>query len=70
MKKLLAAIVCISLFYACTEAGEGSEVTKDSTSTDKDTMTQVGTGTGTATSRDTATYERLPATQTGDSTKH
>jgi hypothetical protein len=70
MKKLLAALFCISLFYACTEAGEGSEVTKDSTSANKDTMTQVGTGTGTSTSKDTASYERLPSTSTGDSTRH
>jgi hypothetical protein len=70
MKKLLTALVCISLFYACTEAGEGSEVTKDSTSGNKDTMTQVGTGTGTSTTKDTASYERSSATQTGDSARH
>jgi hypothetical protein len=69
MKKLLA-IFCISLFYACTEAGEGSEVTKDTTNTNKDTMTQVGTGAGSSTSKDTASYERQPSTATGDSTRH
>ncbi|RYY15821.1 MAG: hypothetical protein EOO04_28005 [Chitinophagaceae bacterium] len=68
MKKLLAAFFCISLFYACTEAGEGSEVNKDSTGVNKDTMTQVGTGT--ATSKDTASYERQSSTATGDSTRH
>jgi hypothetical protein len=69
MKKLLAALFCTSLFYACTEAGEGSEVNKDTTNSDKDTMTQVGTGTGSSTSKDTASYERQPSTATGDSTR-
>ena len=70
MKKLFTALCFISFLYACTEAGEGSEVTKDSTGVDKDTMTQVGTGTGTATSKDTASYERQSSTSTGDSTRH
>ena len=70
MKKLLTGLFCISLFYACTEAGEGSEVTKDSTDTNKDTMTQVGTGTGSSTSKDTASYERQSSNSPGDSTRH
>ena len=69
MKKLLAALFCITLFYACTEAGEGSEVTKDSTDANKDTMTQVGTGTGSSTSKDTASYERQSSKPAGDSTR-
>ena len=67
MKKLLTMICVAGLFTACTEAGEGSEVNKDSTATDKDTMTQVGTG-GSATSKDTASYDRMPGTNTGDTT--
>lgn len=69
MKKIMFAILCMSVLYACTEAGEGSEVSKDTTATQKDTMTQVGTG-GSATSNDTSSYDRLPTTTTGDSTNH
>ena len=67
MKKLFIVICLATVFAACTEAGEGSEVNKDSTGTNKDTMTQVGTG-GSATSKDTASYDRMPATNNGDTT--
>jgi len=70
MNKILATAAVIFMFAACTEAGEGSEVSKDSTGTNKDTMTQVGTGSSSSTGLDTASFERMPSTSTGDSTKH
>ena len=69
MKKLFAALFCATLLYSCTEAGEGSEVKGDSTDTGKDTITQMSNG-GSATTKDTSSYERAPATQLGDSTRH
>ena len=70
MKKIIAALLLMSVLYACTEAGEGSEMNKDSTDTQKDTMVQEGTTNGTATSKDTASYERMPSTKAqDDSTK-
>ena len=68
MKKILAALLLMSVLYACTEAGEGSEVNKDSTATDKDTMMREGATNNSATKNDTASYERMPSTKAGDST--
>ena len=71
MKKIIAALLLMSVLYACTEAGEGSEVNKDSTGINKDTMVQEGTTNGTATGNDTASYERMPSAKTqSDSIKH
>ncbi|HMF73780.1 MAG TPA: hypothetical protein VK616_20005 [Flavitalea sp.] len=70
MKKILAALLLMSVLYACTDAGEGSEVNKDSTGTNKDTMIQEGATNNSAANKDTASYERMPSTKAGDSTRH
>jgi hypothetical protein len=69
MKNLFIAILCASFLYACTEAGEGSEVKTDSTESGKDTITQMNNNAGSATSKDTSSYDRQPTTQLGDSTR-
>ncbi|RYG31072.1 MAG: hypothetical protein EOO01_35865 [Chitinophagaceae bacterium] len=68
MKKSLIVAICATILYACTEAGDGSEVTKDSTGTKKDTMIQVNSD-GSTTTKDTSSYERMPNKTAGDSTK-
>jgi hypothetical protein len=68
MIRLILAALCASLLFACTEAGDGSEVKKDSTGEGKDTITQMN-NTGSATTKDTSSYERLPATQHGDTSR-
>jgi hypothetical protein len=69
MKKLLIACMAIVL-YACTEAGEGSGATQDSTGS-KDTMKLENSG-GSATTPngDTASYERMPSRTSGDTLQH
>jgi hypothetical protein len=68
MIRLILAALCASLLFACTEAGDGSAVKGDSTSDGKDTITQMNNS-GSATSRDTSSYERLPSTQHGDTSR-
>jgi hypothetical protein len=65
MIRLILAALCASLLFACTEAGDGSEVKQDSTPDGKDTITQMNNS-GSATSKDTSSYERLPTTQHTD----
>ncbi len=63
--KIVAMLLSVSLFYSCTEAGEGSEVEES----DKDTMTVVNPGSG-ATTNDTSSYERMPNRTSPDSTSN
>ncbi|RYY27810.1 MAG: hypothetical protein EOO04_09025 [Chitinophagaceae bacterium] len=67
MKKVIAALACATFLYACTEAGDGSEVKEDGVG--KDTMTTVNSGSG-ASSNDTSMYERMPTRTAGDTTVH
>jgi hypothetical protein len=67
MKKVFAALICATMLYACTEAGDGSEAQE--TGVGKDTMTTVNPGSGSS-SNDTSMYERMPTRTQGDTTVH
>ncbi|MET0242561.1 MAG: hypothetical protein ABW174_03795 [Flavitalea sp.] len=69
MKKLLIAAMLMTALYACTDAGEGSDPTKDTTGTAKDTMTMTNSD-GSTTQKDTSSYERMPNKTTGDTTRN
>lgn len=59
MKKLFIIAVCCAAIISCTEAGEGSNSTTDSSSVKEKTMdatTSVDTS-----SKDTSSYERMPS---------
>jgi hypothetical protein len=58
MRRLIFIAACFAAIIGCTEAGEGSDTTPDSTTTKDKVMD--ASGTPDTSSKDTASYERMP----------
>ena len=67
MKKIIIVVAFCAAIISCTEAGEGSNTTTDSSAVKDKTMD--ATSGGDASSKDTTSYERMPSKPT-DTTKN